>query len=131
MDDFNTETDSDYTSYWRDWVSGPLSPFGARFPGFPSRVVCDLGERDGRCDGCAVWTTVSLRRPWLGLETTNISCNRRNIATPCLLILPDSSISLTMKMTTHGVSAELLQQARMPVRTRFPRGGVTRVGLKR
>jgi hypothetical protein len=21
MDDFNTETDSDYTSYWRDWVS--------------------------------------------------------------------------------------------------------------
>jgi hypothetical protein len=20
MDDFNTETDSDYTSYWRDWV---------------------------------------------------------------------------------------------------------------
>lgn len=24
MDDFNTETDSDYTSYWRDWVSGFL-----------------------------------------------------------------------------------------------------------
>ena len=22
MDDFNSETDSDYTSYWRDWVSG-------------------------------------------------------------------------------------------------------------
>ena len=21
MDDFNSETDSDYTSYWRDWVS--------------------------------------------------------------------------------------------------------------
>lgn len=20
MDDFNSETDSDYTSYWRDWV---------------------------------------------------------------------------------------------------------------
>jgi hypothetical protein len=23
MDDFNSETDSDYTSYWRDWVSIP------------------------------------------------------------------------------------------------------------
>ena len=25
MDDFNSETDSDYTSYWRDWVSLKLS----------------------------------------------------------------------------------------------------------
>lgn len=25
MEDFNSETDSDYTSYWRDWVS--LSSF--------------------------------------------------------------------------------------------------------
>lgn len=24
MDDFNSETDSDYTSYWRDWVSAAL-----------------------------------------------------------------------------------------------------------
>lgn len=24
MEDFNSETDSDYTSYWRDWV-GPTS----------------------------------------------------------------------------------------------------------
>lgn len=22
MEDFQSETDSDYTSYWRDWVSG-------------------------------------------------------------------------------------------------------------
>ena len=22
MEDYNSETDSDYTSYWRDWVSG-------------------------------------------------------------------------------------------------------------
>ena len=22
MEDFNSETDSDYTSYWRDWVRG-------------------------------------------------------------------------------------------------------------
>lgn len=25
MEDFNSETDSDYTSYWRDWVSFKLS----------------------------------------------------------------------------------------------------------
>jgi hypothetical protein len=25
MDDFNSETDSDYTSYWRDWVSWNFS----------------------------------------------------------------------------------------------------------
>ena len=25
MDDFNSETDSDYTSYWRDWVRDFLS----------------------------------------------------------------------------------------------------------
>ena len=24
MEDFNSETDSDYTSYWRDWVSSIL-----------------------------------------------------------------------------------------------------------
>lgn len=24
MEDFNSETDSDYTSYWRDWVSLPF-----------------------------------------------------------------------------------------------------------
>ena len=24
MEDFNSETDSDYTSYWRDWVSQTL-----------------------------------------------------------------------------------------------------------
>jgi len=28
MEDFQSETDSDYTSYWRDWVSiNPLSCF--------------------------------------------------------------------------------------------------------
>lgn len=27
MEDFNSETDSDYTSYWRDWVSEFLSFF--------------------------------------------------------------------------------------------------------
>jgi len=34
MDDFNSETDSDYTSYWRDWVSGHFFRFcAARFLG--------------------------------------------------------------------------------------------------
>jgi hypothetical protein len=30
MDDYVSESDSDYTSYWRDWVSHPeqTSPFG-------------------------------------------------------------------------------------------------------
>lgn len=34
MDDFNTETDSDYTSYWRDWVSGFLFIVLRAFPRF-------------------------------------------------------------------------------------------------
>lgn len=29
MDDFNSETDSDYTSYWRDWVGGKFSSSSA------------------------------------------------------------------------------------------------------
>lgn len=28
MEDFNSETDSDYTSYWRDWVRAILGNFG-------------------------------------------------------------------------------------------------------
>lgn len=32
MEDFNSETDSDYTSYWRDWVSEFLSFFWFHFP---------------------------------------------------------------------------------------------------
>ncbi len=27
MEDFQSETDSDYTSYWRDWVRWPFSHF--------------------------------------------------------------------------------------------------------
>lgn len=27
MDDFASDTDSDYTSYWRDWVSGSFGIF--------------------------------------------------------------------------------------------------------
>lgn len=33
MEDFNSETDSDYTSYWRDWVSKVFST---------PRVYCGL-----------------------------------------------------------------------------------------
>lgn len=35
MDDFNSETDSDYTSYWRDWVGTWTPPFT-----FGSGVAC-------------------------------------------------------------------------------------------
>lgn len=28
MDDFASDTDSDYTSYWRDWVSALLQVLG-------------------------------------------------------------------------------------------------------
>lgn len=27
MEDYNSETESDYTSYWRDWVGGLKFPF--------------------------------------------------------------------------------------------------------
>lgn len=35
MEDFNSETDSDYTSYWRDWV-------GARFDSFVRILTTSL-----------------------------------------------------------------------------------------
>jgi hypothetical protein len=57
MDDFNSETDSDYTSYWRDWVSWNFSSsfklpeplfFEAQRVQRPREASCksyDLGER--------------------------------------------------------------------------------------
>ena len=33
MEDFNSETDSEYTSYWRDWVSQKLFLFPVRLVG--------------------------------------------------------------------------------------------------
>ncbi|KAI2826318.1 hypothetical protein CBS63078_4465 [Aspergillus niger] len=33
MEDFNSETDSDYTSYWRDWVSLPIPTFASEESG--------------------------------------------------------------------------------------------------
>jgi hypothetical protein len=35
MDDFNSETDSDYTSYWRDWVSAACISLS---------ILCDAGH---------------------------------------------------------------------------------------
>lgn len=40
MDDFNSETDSDYTSYWRDWVS---------FMSFLSACFCE-SNRERKSD---------------------------------------------------------------------------------
>lgn len=34
MDDFNSDTDSDYTSYWRDWVGALLFYSGAPMAAF-------------------------------------------------------------------------------------------------
>lgn len=39
MDDFNTDTDSDYTSYWRDWVSYHFFPFSGILDVLPSCVA--------------------------------------------------------------------------------------------
>jgi hypothetical protein len=56
MDDFNTETDSDYTSYWRDWVSTTfclLFPFS---PDLEISVLCRSGDMRGRDKGgCGRW----------------------------------------------------------------------------
>lgn len=42
MEDFNSETDSDYTSYWRDWVSLFVSSEGlVELPVCPG-LVCGL-----------------------------------------------------------------------------------------
>lgn len=38
MEDFNSESDSDYTSYWRDWV-GEISRFRSVFIVLPLSVV--------------------------------------------------------------------------------------------
>lgn len=32
MDDYVSESDSDYTSYWRDWVSAYIKPATATRP---------------------------------------------------------------------------------------------------
>lgn len=40
MDDFNSDTDSDYTSYWRDWVRPP--PVPAPVPGPACRCPSKL-----------------------------------------------------------------------------------------
>lgn len=37
MEDFNSESDSDYTSYWRDWVSERLS---LSFPSLLFTFIC-------------------------------------------------------------------------------------------
>ena len=37
MEDFNSETDSDYTSYWRDWVS--LSGFLSTLLGLGVSII--------------------------------------------------------------------------------------------
>ncbi|EDO04267.1 hypothetical protein SS1G_06750 [Sclerotinia sclerotiorum 1980 UF-70] len=48
MDDFNSETDSDYTSYWRDWVNGTTALednlLRFRFPNYHLTYHCESGN---------------------------------------------------------------------------------------
>jgi hypothetical protein len=52
MEDFNSETDSDYTSYWRDWVSTTLFPLCYLEHSFSSFfvlfLVCSFFKRKGK-----------------------------------------------------------------------------------
>lgn len=61
MDDFVSESDSDYASYWRDWVSGFLfffslslssSPYPLPLsnPAFPTQVSCWHLAHRGSCN---------------------------------------------------------------------------------
>lgn len=55
MDDFNSETDSDYTSYWRDWVS----LFTISTCAGVAKAGLD-GSRYGKADGAALAIRISL-----------------------------------------------------------------------
>jgi hypothetical protein len=46
MDDFNSETDSDYTSYWRDWVRATFSLYFVRRAGLLHRKGLHNMRRD-------------------------------------------------------------------------------------
>lgn len=62
MEDFNSETDSDYTSYWRDWVSQTIS-FSLFFSLFIDTiaVVFDAMTVFDSCEGV-------ITRLWLLLD---------------------------------------------------------------
>ena len=47
MDEFNSETDSDYNSYWRDWVS-LLVAFSPRFCSLAGNICWKDGRVGGR-----------------------------------------------------------------------------------
>ena len=51
MEDFNSETDSDYTSYWRDWVSLKLSSVSVRLAALPFEEVAIHTRKHGRSGG--------------------------------------------------------------------------------
>lgn len=39
MDGYGSETDSDYTNYWRDWVRGPAAVFFSSLPDHPPPLI--------------------------------------------------------------------------------------------
>jgi hypothetical protein len=60
MDDFNSETDSDYTSYWRDWVGTLLSQLHVNPRPRSSSPWLSLRIR-GMASSCLRGTSI---RPW-------------------------------------------------------------------
>ena len=56
MDDFVSDTDSDYTSYWRDWVSAYLSFYDE------ARISSKCASRSALLAMHIVWTLGSI---WL------------------------------------------------------------------
>lgn len=47
MDDFNSETDSDYTSYWRDWVSDLHILLGPSSVIYRHAAICGIESLTG------------------------------------------------------------------------------------
>lgn len=75
MDDFVSESDSDYTSYWRDWVSAERQAMGyLRSKGISMRLEAEIagfGLRRGH------WRAVECPRNSLGgrpLDQRRITC---------------------------------------------------------
>jgi hypothetical protein len=54
MEDFNSETDSDYTSYWRDWVSLNLFLSNTNTVGGVMRLGCSSEETGRGCPHDAI-----------------------------------------------------------------------------
>jgi hypothetical protein len=66
MEDFNSESDSDYASYWRDWV-------GAYF-------LCRNNSVFAGAQACGVLVSPTIRLPDTGLPLENDLVGRYDVA---------------------------------------------------